>query len=223
MARGRYAYERLVKLEAKLSIPEPMTGVAEGKRGVPASAGTALMTRIKHGDRDAFGQWILVSQDRLVNFLIRLCGRRELAEDLAQESYLRFFHALGQRPVENLEPIPYLFRIAVNLLRSRERRQNRFAKIKSVFGWLEEDRRRAMSSGRPSEDMLHCEVVDQVQAALSDLPLRFREPLILRQMEDWSYREIASHLGIREGTVKSRIARAKLRLKQRLQPYFEGA
>jgi RNA polymerase sigma-70 factor (ECF subfamily) len=62
-----------------------------------------------------------------------------------------------------------------------------------------------------------------VEAALGGLPLRYRAPLVLREIEGLSYREIAVALGCREGTVKSRINRARERLKALLEPYWRGS
>ncbi len=219
----RYVNERLVKLEAKLSISEPVAAVSPREKENGPLAETALMNRIRHGDREAFGQWVTATQDRLVNYLTRLCGQPELAEDLAQESFLRFYHALPKLSPKDLAPLAYLFRIAVNLLRSRERRQKRFAKIRTLFGLQDQVRMQAQHAARPNENMLRAEVAARVQAAISRLPLTYREPLILREVEGWSYREIAAHLRIREGTVKSRIARGKQHLKHQLHPYLKGA
>ncbi|HVR30386.1 MAG TPA: sigma-70 family RNA polymerase sigma factor, partial [Thermoanaerobaculia bacterium] len=75
----------------------------------------------------------------------------------------------------------------------------------------------------PQRRLLSEEATQVVEAALAGLPLRYRAPLVLREIEGLSYREIAVALGCREGTVKSRINRARERLKTLLEPYWRGA
>jgi RNA polymerase sigma-70 factor (ECF subfamily) len=80
------------------------------------------------------------------------------------------------------------------------------------------------SPPEPSQErrLLSGEATRVVEDALQALPLRYRSPLVLREIEGLSYREIAIALGCREGTVKSRINRARERLKTLLQPYWQG-
>ena len=66
------------------------------------------------------------------------------------------------------------------------------------------------------------EATDRVNQAIAELPLNYRAPLVLREIEGWSYRDISETLGCREGTVKSRINRAKRRLRDRLRTYWDG-
>ena len=80
-----------------------------------------------------------------------------------------------------------------------------------------------LSRGECNRDNLIVrEIGDQVGAALASLPLRYREALVLREVEEWSYEEIAVALGCRIGTVKSRICRGREQLRQLLSPYWTG-
>ena len=74
----------------------------------------------------------------------------------------------------------------------------------------------------PQEELLRKEVGLRVTEALAGVPLRYRSPLVLREMEGWSYRDIASALNCREGTVKSRIHRGREELRRLLEPYWNG-
>jgi len=69
--------------------------------------------------------------------------------------------------------------------------------------------------------MLLQELHRQVAVAVASLPLRFRVPLVLHEIEGWPYADIARELGCREGTVKSRIHRGRLHLRERLEPYWK--
>ena len=68
--------------------------------------------------------------------------------------------------------------------------------------------------------VLRVEVQERVSGAIAELAIHHRVPLVLHELEGWSYRDIAAHLGCREGTVKSRIHRARKVLREKLEPYW---
>jgi RNA polymerase sigma-70 factor (ECF subfamily) len=174
-----------------------------------------LMADVREGDRDAFARLVDRHKDAVVSYLTRLCGDRDRAEDLAQDSFLRLFRAAdGYREQGFLRA--YLFRIATNLVRSEERRERR---LRLLLPFLS-GRDRAEPSA--ASGMLLQEMHRQVAGAVAALPLRFRVPLVLHEIEGWSYADIAQELRCREGTVKSRIFRGRRQLKQRLEPYWNG-
>ena len=78
------------------------------------------------------------------------------------------------------------------------------------------------NGANPQEELLRKEAGVRVAEALAGVPLRYRSPLVLREMEGWSYRDIASALNCREGTVKSRVHRGRQRLRRLLEPYWNG-
>lgn len=175
-----------------------------------------LMARVQAGDRAAFADLVDRHKDAVVNYLTRLAGDRDRAEDLAQETFLRLFRTAADYD-ERGYLRAYLFRIATNLVRSEERRQRRFHLL---LPFLRGGRGHAEPAG-PS-GVLRRELHRQVSTALADLPLRYRVPLVLHEIEGWAYSDIARELGCREGTVKSRIHRGRQHLKQRLEPYWKG-
>lgn len=176
-----------------------------------------LMAATRAGDREAFARLVERHKDRLVGYLGRLTGCPEEARDLAQETFVRLFQSADRyREEGHLEAL--LYRIATNLLRSQRRRERRFATLRP---WLA-----ARDNGHDpngvaavEERLLAEEAQRELARALAELPLDFRVPLVLHEMEEWSYAEIARHLGCREGTVKSRIHRGRRRLKEKLAPY----
>ena len=131
---------------------------------------------------------------------VDLVGNRERAEDYAQEAFVRLYQN-ADRYEERGKLAPYLFRIATNLVRSDQRRSMRW---KSLFPMLVTHSNDTTVS--PHRHAVQDEIQDQVREAIEALPVTFRAPLVLREMEQWSYQEIADALGTNEGTVKSRIS-----------------
>ena len=177
----------------------------------------ALMARVQHGDRQAFGDLVGRYESAVVNYLTRLTRDRGRAEELAQEAFLRLYER-ASRYQERGQLLPYVLRIATNLLRSEERRSRRWRTLSQLVGASPG----AAPEPSPQRQLLSGEATRVVEAALSALPLRYRAPLVLREIEGMSYREIAMALDCREGTVKSRINRARERLKTLLEPYWRG-
>jgi RNA polymerase sigma-70 factor (ECF subfamily) len=174
-----------------------------------------LMVRVREGDRDAFSDLVDRHKDAVVSYLTRLSGDRDRAEDLAQETFLRLFRAAGEYTEQGYLRA-YLFRIATNLVRTGERRERRFRLLLPFFP------RQEHAEPAAANGMLRRELHREVAAALAKLPLRYRVPLVLHEIEGWTYGDIAQEIGCREGTVKSRVHRGRKQLKQRLEPYWTG-
>ncbi|HPA95952.1 MAG: RNA polymerase sigma factor [Acidobacteria bacterium] len=181
---------------------------------------TELMVRIREGDRGAFATLIDRYKDPLVSTLARLTGSRDRAEDLAQETFLRLFHA-ASRYDERGRLRAFLFQIAVNLARDEERRRRRRSLLLPFVTPAEElDLPAPGPTGE--EDLIVRESRRQVARAVAALPLRYRLPLVLHEIEGLSYEETAAACGLPVGTVKSRVARARARLRARLAQYWQG-
>jgi RNA polymerase sigma-70 factor, ECF subfamily len=182
----------------------------------PAVSDSGLMERVRRGDREAFGEIVERHKDPVVHYLARLTGNRDRAEDLGQETFLRLFRSAEGGYVEQGYLRAYLFRIATNLVRSEERRARRL-RLLMPFLPREEHTEPVAPSG-----LLRRELHREVSAAMAKLPLRYRVPLVLHEIEGWSYVDIAQEMGCREGTVKSRVHRGRRQLKARLEPYWNG-
>ena len=176
----------------------------------------ALMAATRDGDRQAFGLLVDRYKDRLVAYLGRLTGSAERAEDLAQETFLRLWQSAG-RYAEQGKLQGLLYSIAVNLVRSEERRARRWRVLSALLPVAPEG-----SAFEPSASaaLLARERERQLARALAELPLAYRVPLVLCEIEGWSQRDAAAHLGCREGTVKSRLHRARAALRKKLAPYW---
>jgi RNA polymerase sigma-70 factor, ECF subfamily len=175
-----------------------------------------LMQRVCGGDDDAFAIIVDRYKDSLVNYLTHVVRSRERAEDVAQEAFVRLYrNAARYRDHERIAP--YLFRIATNHTISEMRREKRW---RLLLPRLEAGTTKHASL--PDVGLLSDEVQRKVSAALETLPLKFRAPLALYEIEEWSYDDIARALGCRLGTVKSRIARARELMRRQLEGWWIG-
>lgn len=175
-----------------------------------------LMQRVQDGDAEAFGGIVDRYKDSLVNYLTHLIRSRDRAEEVAQDAFVRLYrNASKYQRQERLGP--YLFRIATNLVVTEIRRQKRWSLL---LPRLHATTRQ--SAPAPDRDLFSSEIQTQVAAAIERLPLHFRAPLVLFEIEEWSYDEIARALDLRCGTVKSRISRARSLLRRQLAPWWIG-
>ncbi len=181
----------------------------------------ALMARVRAGSRDAFAEVVERHKDAVVNYLTRVTGDRDRAEDLAQETFIRLWRA--PRYDEQGKLLPFLFRIATNLVRTEERRARRWRLLAPLLPHAGVPVIRAGGAAPDPARMALChELRERLVKEIAALPLAFRAPLVLRDVEELSYEEIAAALGCPEGTVKSRINRARSILRERLEPYRNG-
>ena len=155
---------------------------------------------------------------------VRLCGNPTDGEDLAQETFLTAYRRIGQFRGE-ADFGSWVYRICVNLWKNRVRYEKRrsFWKHISIFGDDKgEDDPRPMEISDPKDRTdAPAETAERqrlVQNAMAELDPHERAALALREMEDKSYEEIADLLDLPLGTVKSRIARARATMKERLAP-----
>jgi len=169
-----------------------------------------LINRALGGERAAFGELALRHQDRLFASMLGVTGSVEEAEDVVQDAMVRAFLKLDSFQ-QNSQFFTWLYRIAFNVALSRHRRRRSRISI---------DQNREMTGDEPVDDgetpcepMLRRERVEMVQRALSQLTDQHRAILILREMDECSYEEIAEILEISIGTVRSRISRARGQLK----------
>jgi RNA polymerase sigma-70 factor (ECF subfamily) len=175
------------------------------------------MNRVQNGDREAFAALVERHKGPLVRFLTALSRDRDRAEEVAQDAFVRLFE-LSHRYQERGQFTPYLYRIATNLLRTEDRKIRRRAILLKVFGANGNHE----ASPSPQAVCLRDELSVRLAEALAALPLRYRSPIVLREMEGWSYTDIARALSCGEGTVKSRIHRGRERLRLLLEPYWNG-
>lgn len=172
------------------------------------------------GDRAAMPSWDeLVRQhaDRVYRLAYRLSGNQHDAEDLTQETFIRVF-----RSVQSYQPGTFegwLHRITTNLFLDMVRRR---ARIRMEA--LPEDYDRVPSAGPTPEQIYHDALLGpDLQAALDSLPPEFRAAVVLCDIEGLSYEEIGATLGVKLGTVRSRIHRGRQALRDYLAANSPGA
>ena len=163
-----------------------------------------LMVAVRGGDRDAFAALFDRYQDRVWRFFRRRLADRPTAEELTQETFLAVLE--GASRYEPRAPFPsYLFGIAFNLLAAARRRSRGAAPVDTPASFQEP------VAGAPDHVL-----VLWVRHGIAALDADDREILLLREYDALSYDEIAAVLSLPVGTVRSRLFRARLALKQRL-------
>lgn len=140
----------------------------------------------------------------LLNYLYRLVGDSSQAEELAQEVFVRALRALGRLP-EDANHRAWLYRIATNLAYDRLRRR----RLLTWLPLLDGDQDAPVSPTVERKTESGWAEQEAVQQALQELPAKYRAPLILFSMQEYSVREISQALGLSEGAVKTRLYRAR--------------
>jgi RNA polymerase sigma-70 factor, ECF subfamily len=186
-----------------------------------------LMRKLKARDPRAFYEIVSRYQTPIFNLLYRMTGVREEAEDLAQEVFLTVFNKIelfrGESPLAT-----WIYRIAYNLCQNRRKYLGRrHDRDRQVFD--ESAERSMVPSGtmstssrvsRPDEMAEGLETERFVQDAIGALDEEHRVILVLRDIQNMSYEEISEITGLPAGTVKSRLHRARMSLKERLAPHL---
>ena len=172
-----------------------------------------LIEAARQGNRDAFGELVLMHYQGVINVVYRLSGEMPLAEDVTQETFIRVWAKLhSYRPIGSFRS--WIYRIATNaaldVLRKRKEEVD-----------IDEIPISAPGSG-VEHDLIRSQQAEIVRQAVLDLPPASRSVLVLREYEGLSYQEIADSLEIPLGTVMSRLAYARGKLKQELAGQMEG-
>ena len=183
-----------------------------------------LMLRVSTGDHSAFEELVLRYQDRLVGFFFHLFHDRPVAEDLAQETFLRIF-----RSRERYEPTArfstWLFRIAHNLASNQKRGLSRPREISLASNSDAHDLQpnekilAEKSALMPTRQLDSLEMRDVVRMAIEELSERQRTAVVLHKFEEMSYEEIGDVMGLGTVAVKSLLSRARIRLKEVLERF----
>lgn len=173
-----------------------------------------LIDEARRGNRAAFGQLVTRYQDRLYNSLVHVVGSAEDARDAAQDAFVQALVKLDTFKGDSAF-FTWLYRIAFNLAVSRRRRHKHAVSIelaRETAGQEPADRGPA-----PNERLEQRERGCQVRAALARLSEEHRTILILREIDDCAYEQIAGILELPIGTIRSRLHRARLQLREELK------
>ena len=184
----------------------------------------ALLEGTLAGDEDAFAELVARYRNQITSYIYRMTSDYDGAVDLAQETFMRVYRAAARYQTTHAFST-YIYRIATNLAISELRKRKR-RRLVSLTGLLtsadgQEPRDFDAPDERPLQDvsLVDFERRQFVKRAISTLPEKYRAPLVLRDVEGKSYDEIAAILSTSEGTVKSRINRARNFLRDKMRNY----
>ena len=184
----------------------------------------ALIKAARNGDLDAYNRLVLAFQDMVYSQAYRMMGEPEPAEDAAQDAFIAAYRHIGDYRGGSFKA--WLLRIVTNICYDELRRRKR--KPTSPLEPLDSDAeeiespRWMMDPGlSPEEEAERAELAKALQRCLNDLSPEFRSVVILVDIQGMDYSEAALAVGKPLGTVKSRLARARLRLRECLQGFWE--
>lgn len=181
-----------------------------------------LIARFQLGDVQAYDILVHRYKDQLLNFVFRFVGNRTDAEDIIQETFLRVYRNKHMYK-EIAKFSTWVYTIAGNLAKTELRRRKRH-KIFSVSNFVNEEK----DFDIPDRDHSPEKKVDSsiqesiIQKAIEKLPIKFKEVIVLRDIQGFAYEEISQILNIPLGTVKSRVNRGRLKLQEDLKFLFEN-
>jgi RNA polymerase sigma-70 factor (ECF subfamily) len=187
--------------------------------GVQQPTDAELVAAVLGGEQEAYSELLERHQHRVFRILLRLCGNTYDAEELAQEVFFKTYFALpSYRPEHRFSS--WLYKIATNHAFSFLRTRNREVSLEFEGADQEgapslepEDTRR---HDRPESALERSDRAELLWRAVASLPADFRDIVLMRHVEELSYKEICEATGLSMGTVKSRLARAKQKLERSL-------
>lgn len=172
-----------------------------------------LMRSIQNGDMVAFNGMVDRYKDRLMNVIGRMLSSTEEAEDIVQETFIRVYQ---HRQSFNFQHCfsTWIYTIGLNLARNelRKRKKYKYYDISEMQG---NEKEFAIEPKLPSR------LPELLKTAISSLPDKYRTAFMLRDVQEMSYEEVAQVLSVPLGTVKSRVNRARMMLRDKLQPRME--
>ena len=169
-----------------------------------------LIRSFINGEESTFKILVLKHKEKVRNLVFLTLGDTEFVDDISQDVFISVYHKLNEFRFES-KFTTWLYRITVNKCRDYLRKK----RVRSIFVPIK-DSDSEYGTGPFSEDV---DIPQLVRSSIEKLPEKLRIPLVLRDIDGLSYKEIADQLGIEVGTIKSRIFRARESLKIILEPY----
>lgn len=171
-----------------------------------------LIEKFINGDESVFKVLVLKHKDKVRNLVFLTLGDNEFVDDISQDVFINVYNKLKEFRFES-KFTTWIYRITVNKCRDYLRKK----RVRSIFTPLEDtDRQYGVKSFSENIDLQKI-----VRKAIDRLPENLKVPLILRDIEGFTYKEIAEQLNTEVGTIKSRIFRAREALKVILEPYYK--
>jgi RNA polymerase sigma-70 factor, ECF subfamily len=206
------------------TVTHQAQAIGLGSRTVEAASDHELLAEIRDGDEAAFQEIVRRYRNPITNFVYRMIDDYERSVELAQETFIRVYTS-ASRYQANYSFSTYIYRIATNLAISELRRRKR-RRFVSLFSPFADDNGDPVELDPPDlnplqdESLIKDERRKAVARAITSLPEKYRAAIVLRDVEGLSYDRIAEVLKLSEGTVKSRINRARNLLKEKLTAYI---
>jgi RNA polymerase sigma-70 factor, ECF subfamily len=196
----------------------------ESKVGEPTNDEAVLVNAARKGDMAAFEELVRRYDRNVFRIAQHITQNREDAEDVVQDAFLKAYQNLGQFQGQS-KFYTWLVRIAVNeaLMRLRRRRPERMVSLDEDVKTEEDSMPREIAdwSPNPEQQYTQGELKDILSRTIHGLPASFRTVFVLRDVEGLSTEETADALGLSIPAVKSRLLRARLQLRERLNRYFK--
>jgi RNA polymerase sigma-70 factor (ECF subfamily) len=181
-----------------------------------------LVDQCLSGDDAAWEQLVRENTRRVYGLCYRFTGRDSEAQDLTQDVFLRVYRALGSFRASEGAFTTWLTRLTRNLLIDHYRRTRNERVTDSIEEQLPRVEEGFVTVARPDSALAGKEASQLLQGALNKLSPELRETIIMRDLQEMEYREIATVLEIPEGTVKSRLNRGRAELARLLKKYREA-
>jgi RNA polymerase sigma-70 factor (ECF subfamily) len=182
----------------------------------------SLIAAAQQGRVDAFNELVLIYQQQVYNLAYRIMGDPASAADATQDAFISAYQSIARFRGGSFKS--YLMRIVSNRCYDElRRRKRRPATSFEDFGDVDEEANPALTNGheRPEEHVERQEMARVIQAGIETLPPDQRVTLVLSDVQGFSYQEIAESMDVSLGTVKSRLARARGKLRDYLRSQEE--
>lgn len=189
------------------------------------SSDDELIRRFKKGDKESFRELVEKYQSRIYSIVVAMIGDKNDAEDICQDIFIKVYRFLHQFKGKS-KFYTWLYRLTINTCINAQNDRKRKPETISLSRPIKEEgdtvlTRISEDNVKSSMDVLkNKELGLKIKSAIDSLSDGFKEVFILREIEDLSYKELAKILHCSEGTVKSRLFRAREKLKEKLLPYI---
>ncbi|MFO7652472.1 MAG: sigma-70 family RNA polymerase sigma factor [Candidatus Krumholzibacteriia bacterium] len=183
-----------------------------------------LIVMVREGDRRAYDELVFRYKGRLYSFLLRMVKDPTTAEELTQETLIRvYLHADKYREIARFST--WVFTIATNLVRNKMRRRARLPRFLTLNPTPDEDETPLDPpdpTADPTREIEGQELGSLIAEATERIPEKYRVPFLLREVEQLTYEEIQQATGLKLGTVRSRINRARNKFRQNIKPLLRN-
>ncbi len=168
-----------------------------------------LIEKLKRKDEWAFKEVMKMYKGQIFNYLLLMLGSREQAEELTQDTFVRVYFKAGSLRTDNIKA--WIYKIATNLAYTEFRKR----KVKNLFSLGDVNESHYSYDQKLGEDII-------IEEALSGLPEKYRVPLIMKEVDNFSFEEMSEILKKPVGTLKSLVFRGKEKMRNKLEVQFGG-